>query len=194
MSERSAENRGDERRRPTTPSVALLGIGNVLMGDDGLGPYVVKRLEAAYRFPPELRLVEIGTPGLDLIPYLTGLELLIVVDTVYADVPPGTLRRYGKEAILEHVPRARVGPHDPTLKEALLTADFAGECPREVVLLGMVPESSKPGVGLSPTVSAALPDLELTLLAELASRGLKAVPKETPTEPEIWWERKGVMP
>jgi len=193
VSERSADTRDDERRRPGR-AVALLGIGNVLMGDDGLGPTMVKRLEAAYRFPPELRLVEIGTPGLDLIPYVSGLDLLIVVDTVHADAPPGTLRRYGKEAILAHVPQARIGPHEPTLKEALLTADFAGEGPSEVVLLGVVPGQCEPGAGLSQPVKTALPDLELTLLAELATRGLIPVPRERPEEPEIWWERNGVTP
>ena len=62
--------------------VRVLGIGNVLMSDDGFGPFVVRTLEAAYECPPDVELVDVGTPGLDLTPFLMDTESVIFVDTV----------------------------------------------------------------------------------------------------------------
>ncbi len=162
------------------------------MGDDGLGPRLLLQLAVEHEFPPDLELVEIGTPGLDLIPYLNDLELLVVIDSINVDAAPGSIRRYGREEILGGTLESRLGPHDPTLKEALLTADFAGEGPRDVILLGAVPGSCLTGTGLSPALSASLPELEKRVLAELAEHGYPARARRRPQAPDVWWEREGL--
>ena len=65
--------------------VLIAGIGNVLLGDDGLGPYVLHQLEAAYTFEEGVKLEDLGTPALDFIDHLAGLDALIVVDSVAND-------------------------------------------------------------------------------------------------------------
>lgn len=104
--------------------ICVLGLGNVLMGDDGFGPAVVRAFEETYDAGPEVCVVDIGTPGLDLTPWLADVEHLIVVDTVASDLAPGTLRLYDKNDVLRHASAARVGPHDPGLKEALGALEF----------------------------------------------------------------------
>ena len=107
-------------------SVAVLGLGNVLMGDDALGPYTVRVFEAQYEVPEGVEVRDLGTPGLDLTPHLADLTRLILVDTVRSDGDPGDLRLYRLEEVLQHAPGPRVSPHDPGVKEALLSLRFAG--------------------------------------------------------------------
>jgi len=168
---------------------SVLGLGNVLMGDDAFGPYVIQVLEARYSFPEAVSLVDAGTPGLDLVPYLSGVEALIVVDTILSDAPPGSVKLYDREQLLKHAPQPRLSPHDPSLKEALLTSDFSGDGPREVLLVGVVPQATEMGIGLSPRVKTALETAVEKVVAELARLGHEAAPRPAPGEPGIWWER-----
>jgi hydrogenase maturation protease len=169
--------------------VAVLGLGNVLMGDDALGPYAVRLLEARYELPGRVPVLDIGTPGLDLVPYFEGVDALVLVDTVRSEAPPGTLRLYRRDEILKHPPRTRVSPHDPGLKEALLSLEFAGHGPREVLLVGVVPGRTGQGVGISDPVRAALPAVHAEILRELERLGVPAIPRRAPLPPDIWWER-----
>ncbi len=174
---------------PTSRRATVLGIGSVLMGDDAAGPWVVQVLEAGWRMPEGVTLFDAGTPGPELNHYLLGLDALIVVDTVSAKEPPGTVRVYRRDEILEAPPSPRVTPHQPGLREALLTGEFAGAAPADVMLVGVVPERVELGTGLSAPVRDALPRMAETVVAELAALGLVATrrPDAVPAAP--WWER-----
>ncbi len=111
----------------------MIGLGNVLMGDDALGPTVIGALDAQYEFPPEVAVLDLGTPGLDLTPYLFGFDAAVVVDTVSAPGAAGAIVLYRREEILKTPPQPRLSPHDPGLKEALLTVAFAGDGPQRGV-------------------------------------------------------------
>jgi len=168
---------------------AVLGLGNVLMKDDALGPYVVRRLLAAWRFPAEVTVEDLGTPGLDLHPFLAGREALVIVDTVRADGPPGEIRLYRRENILRHPPQTRTSPHDPGLKEALLTLQLAGRDPSEVLLVGVIPGDVGSGVGLTRAVRDALSHAESEILRELRRLGHRVERRDDPRDPDIWWEK-----
>jgi hydrogenase maturation protease len=172
-------------------SIGVVGLGNVLMGDDAFGPWVVQVLLAEHVFADGVAVNDLGTPGLDLVPWVTNLEALILVDTVRADAPPGTIRLYRRDEILRHPPQARLTPHDPGVKEALLTAEFAGQAPGEVLLVGAVPGQTEMGVGLSPAVRAAVGPAALEVLRELERLGRPATPRDTPMTPQVWWEEPG---
>lgn len=169
--------------------VGVIGLGNVLMGDDSFGPWVVQTLLAGYEFPDGVSVEDLGTPGLDLMPYLTDLEALVLVDTVRSEAPPGTLRLYRRDEILRHPPQARLSPHDPGVKEALLTAEFAGQAPREVLLVGAVPADTEMGVRLSPALREAVPLAVSEVLRELERLGRRPVRRASPLTPDIWWAR-----
>jgi hydrogenase maturation protease len=169
------------------PRIGVIGLGNVLMGDDAFGPWVVQTLLAENDFPDGVAVEDLGTPGLDLIPWVTDLEALILVDTVRSDLAPGTLRLYRRDDILKHPPQPRLSPHDPALKEALLTAEFAGRGPREVLLVGAVPETTAMGVSLSPALRTAVPAAAEEVLKELARLDRPATRRSVPLRPDTWW-------
>jgi hydrogenase maturation protease len=170
--------------------VGVIGLGNVLMGDDAFGPWVIQTLLAGYEFPDGVSVEDLGTPGLDLMPYLADLEALVLVDTVRSDAVPGAVRLYRRDDLLKHPPQTRLSPHDPGVKEALLTAEFAGRGPREVLLVGVVPETTAMGVRLSPAMRAAVPLAVTEVLRELERLGCPAMLRSAPRAPDVWWENE----
>ena len=74
----------------------VLGLGNVLMGDDGFGPAVVRAFLERYDVVQEVEVIDLGTPGLDLTPWMTDTNHVIFVDTVKEDLAPGSLSVYDK--------------------------------------------------------------------------------------------------
>jgi len=173
--------------------IRVLGVGNVLMSDDGFGPYVVRVLDAFYEFPDDVEVIDVGTPGLDLTPYLLNADAVIFVDTVTADGAPGDTRIYDRREILKYPPQVRTGPHDPALKEALLTVDAVGAGPPLVTLIGVIPEWIATGVTLSPRVSGSVTTVARMVIDELDRLGVRAVPRPVPQRPHIWWETPAVF-
>jgi hydrogenase maturation protease len=169
-------------------AVAVLGLGNVLMEDDALGPHVIDALRRGFEFPEDVILQDLGTPGLDLAPFLSGLRAAIFVDTVASGDPPGTVRIYRREEILKVPPQPRLSPHDPALKETLLALDFEGSAPREVVLVGVVPKSTMTRMGLNPEIRQAIPAAVAEVLRELARLGVAARPTVAHEPGPAWWE------
>ncbi|HTM23771.1 MAG TPA: hydrogenase maturation protease [Vicinamibacterales bacterium] len=167
--------------------IRVLGLGNVLMSDDGFGPYIARVLDAFYEFPDEVEVLDLGTPGLDLTPYLLRADAVIFIDTVTSDGAPGETRVYDREEILRYPPQARTGPHDPALKEALLTVAAAGTGPSIVKLIGVIPEWVATGVTLSSPVYDAVTPVVTLVMEELGALGIQPIPRPVPRSPHIWW-------
>lgn len=166
-----------------------MGLGNVLSQDDGLGPFVIQTLLAGWEFDESVQVLDLGTPGLQLSPYLQGQESLIVVDTVRSDGEPGELRMYDREQLLKHPPAQRTSPHDPGLKETLLALELHGLSPTHVLVVGVIPGETGYEPRLTDAVRGAVPGAVDAVLAELERLGVPATPRTEPTEPDIWWER-----
>jgi hydrogenase maturation protease len=177
------------RKLTTMPKpIRVLGMGNVLMADDGLGPFVARVLEAEYEFPEHVELVDVGTPGADFSPFLDHAGAVIVIDTVHSDGPPGTLRRYDMRELLSSPPPARIHPHQPGLREALMAAELTDSAPEELIVIGVVPESIEAVARLGATVRATVPAVVAAILAELERLGAKGSRRADPLRPDIWWE------
>ena len=170
--------------------VAVIGIGNVLTGDDALGPHVVRVVEARYALPADVQVIDAGTPGYDLTAFLVGLDAAILVDAVKAKAEPGELRVYEKADLLSRKPVLAVSPHEPGVREALLNADFMGVAPPVVRLVGVQPASTETGIGLSPEVRAAIPAAVERVAAELRALGVAGAERVPPREPDLWWEKR----
>ena len=125
-------------------------------------------------------VIDIGTPGLDLTPWLADADRVIIVDTVKCDLPPGTLKVYDKAGVLEYPASARVGPHDPGVKETLLALEFAGREPRELTLIGVVPERTEMAVTLSPALEAAVEPAVAAIVSALERFGARPVHRARP--------------
>lgn len=169
--------------------IRVIGLGNVFMSDDGFGPYVVRVLEALYEFPQHVQVIDAGTPGLDLTPCLIDADVLVLVDTVTADGCAGDLHQFRLTDVLQGSPMARLSPHDPGVKEALLNMAAAGMGPKHVLLLGVVPEWIATGVDLSPAVRGALSPVIGMIVSELERHGVRPVRRREARQPDTWWER-----
>lgn len=152
------------------PRYAIYGIGNVLLGDDGVGPAVVRRLIERCTFSADVVVEDLGTPSLDLPAYLLGYDSVIFVDAVAAASAPGTILRFTREEIVAVAPGIRISPHEPSINDALIVLDFAGTAPKDVVLIGIVPQTLDGGVRLSAAVNAAVDRAAGAVLHELTIR------------------------
>lgn len=138
-------------------SAALYGLGNVLRGDDGFGPYAVGRMAREWAVPASLRIADLGTPGLDLVGHLLGVPHVVFVDTVLLDGAPGEVHVLSGDAVRNPDFRQRVTHHDAGLSEALWLAE-AADAPLETVhLVGVIPSNLEQSIELSPAVVAAYP-------------------------------------
>ena len=170
--------------------VVVLGIGNVLNSDDGLGPFAARTLQAGWDLPGEAEVLDAGTPGMDLQSLLHGAEAAIFVDAVRDQGAPGDVKRYDRESILKGGAKTVTSPHEPGLREALLAMEFRGIGPAEVILWGAIPENLELGTELSATVRAAVAPILAGVLEDLRRLGVEARRLETPRDPDIWWERQ----
>lgn len=168
--------------------ICLMGVGNVLMGDDALGPFLLKSLEAAWELPTNVTVLDAGTPGLDLTLFLDGFDALIAVDALQARGPPGEVRSYRRAELLAAALPIVVSPHEPTLREALLRLEVFGRCPKDVLLIGAIPESVATGTGLSAAVRLAVPVIQAQIIEELERLGAPARLRPVFQPADLWWE------
>ena len=155
-------------------SILVLGIGNLIMSDDGIGVRVVQLLMERYRFSAGVTLLDGGTLGLDLLPQLEGVERLLVVDAVDIGAAPGSMARLAGDDV-PIVLETKVSPHQMGLKDLLAVAILQGFDPSEMVLWGVQPEMIEMGMELSPAVSAQIEPLVEKVLRELDGWGVIAV-------------------
>lgn len=168
--------------------ITIGGIGNVLMGDDGVGPYFARTLDSRYEFESGVQVVDFGTPGLDFVVHIAGLDALIIVDAVDNGTAPGTVSIYRREQILAKPVPMRLDPHQPALKESILIADLDGNGPKEVILIGISGEKYGFNNTLTDAVRTAVDDAIQTLLQELDQLGAKYTKKLAPAPSSVWWE------
>jgi hydrogenase maturation protease len=156
-------------------SVLVLGIGNLVMSDDGVGVMVAQRLQQGYRFPDNVEVIDGGTLGLDLLPKLENITNLIMIDAVETGQMAGTcVRLCGKE--LPIALETKLSPHQMGLKDLLAVSELMGHSPKEMVLIGVQPGSIEMEIGLTAAVESQLETLISNVLTELANWGISAIP------------------
>jgi hydrogenase maturation protease len=149
----------------------VLGLGNVLLQDEGVGVRVIERLQAAYAFPNDVTVLDGGTLGLDLLHVLEESDRAVVVDAVKAAKEPGALVRL-RNAEIPAFLGPKVSPHQVGLQDLLGLAQLRGHFPGEVILLGVQAERLEPGLDLSPAIAAQVEPLAAKVLEELARWGI----------------------
>ena len=157
--------------------ILILGLGNVLQSDDGIGVRVVKRMQERYWFSDNVRILDGGTRGMALAPSLKGVARLLVVDAVESDREPGVLTRCVGEEVLGFLAH-KVLPHQDGLTDLLRAARLLGVSPEEVVLLGVEPAVLDTGMELSPSAAVRVDELVGMVLRELRRWDVKACSRE----------------
>jgi hydrogenase maturation protease len=152
--------------------ILVLGLGNALMTDDAFGHQMVNALQGRFRFPAEVTVLDGGTLGLDLLPYLEEIEGLLVIDALEMGAAPGTVFRLAGE----DVPRAFAGKlsvHQMGLQDLLAVAELQGHLPAELVVWGVQPGSIEMGLELTPPVAAAMEEAIAGVAGELQEWGVE---------------------
>lgn len=152
-------------------SVLVLGLGNILMRDEGLGVHIARTLEDRFLLPSEVEVIDGGTCGMDLLDAISGRDLLLVTDAIRSEKAPGTVIRLADDEVLAFF-RSRISPHQLGLSDVLAFLALSGDPPKRVVIVGVVPEDLSLGMGLSRTAFRACDAALGLVIDELGDRGL----------------------
>ena len=158
--------------------ILVLGLGNILMSDEGVGVRVVEALEQRWCMPEGVNVVDGGTCGMDMLDLIASHDTLVVVDAVKTGAPPATVVRLSGDAVPAFF-KGKLSPHQLGLSDLLATLRLQGEAPETLVLFGCVPERMEVRLDLSPAIAARVPDLVDRVVAELTALGAAPRPRET---------------
>jgi hydrogenase maturation protease len=148
------------------PNITILGVGNILLKDEGVGVRVVEYLYRRYDFPENVQIVDGGVLGIRLMGVIGNTDYLIVVDAVCNRSAPGTLYRMADDQVPRRV-LAKQSMHQLDLPEVLALCSAIDQNPK-VVVVGVEPQDiTTMDVELTPAIAARIPDLAAMVLAEL---------------------------
>lgn len=146
--------------------ILVLGLGNPLRRDDGLGGRVIEML-AESKLPAQVVLIDGGTPGWGVTTFLQGWSRVIVIDAADMGSMPGKWDRCQLDAVSLDVGSGHFSLHEPGLSEGLALGQALGTLPQDIVLYCVQPERTEEGIGLTPVVEAVLPELVENILIDL---------------------------
>jgi hydrogenase maturation protease len=168
--------------------ILVLGIGNVLLTDEGIGVRALKELERRYTYPTNVELLDGGTAGIELLRHIRNRDYLIIIDAMKCGQEPGTVFRVEGDEVPAAF-RTRISPHQLGLSDLLAAAMLTDELPANLVLYGVEPESIDIGLDLTETVEANVDKLVGAVADELRSLGCSLVPIEANfTEKARFWD------
>ncbi|MHC4196763.1 MAG: HyaD/HybD family hydrogenase maturation endopeptidase [Planctomycetota bacterium] len=150
--------------------ILILGVGNILLRDEGLGVRVVEKIISEHSLPDDVEALDGGTLGLTLLPYMEGREAVFIVDAIDSGERPGNIFRLEGDDIDEVYNSHKLSAHQIGLREVLSLLRFQGYLPRTVCLFGIQPQTVDIGLELSEPVSAGVDELIERLLEDV--RGL----------------------
>ncbi|WP_455367007.1 HyaD/HybD family hydrogenase maturation endopeptidase [Kaarinaea lacus] len=135
--------------------VLVLGLGNILMQDEGIGVRAVQELLRNYEFPPEVELLDGGTAGMALFEHIVGRSHIIVIDAVKTGRAPGTVVKLENDEVPAFF-RNKVSPHQMALSDILAALKIGGEQLPEIVVIGVEPVMLETGLEMSAQVLGKL--------------------------------------
>ncbi|MFO7876326.1 MAG: HyaD/HybD family hydrogenase maturation endopeptidase [Desulfovermiculus sp.] len=169
-------------KHPFQANVLILGVGNILLTDEGAGVRALQLLEDRYTFPPQVELLDGGTSGLELLPALDHRTHVYIIDVVQQkDLKPGQIMILDLTQSPGYF-RQKISPHQLGLSEVLAVAEMSGSLPPAIILLGIQPQHLDTGLELSETVRNGLEDLIQFLVDDLSRLGLPPVFREQENE------------
>jgi hydrogenase maturation protease len=146
-------------------SILILGIGNILLKDEGIGVHVVRRLKEM-PLPENVEVLDGGTAGLELVDFIENRKKLIVIDAVKTGDRPGTIYRLTEEN-LRIKPKAIMSFHEIDFLDALHISDVISNKPEEIVVIGIEPKDISDGLELSPEIEERIPRIIEIVMEEL---------------------------
>ena len=152
-------------------TVAVLGVGNLLMGDEGFGVHVIHHLQESCRFPETVSLHDVGTAGIYLGPVLEENDRVMVVDVLKSERPPGTLVYLDTDDVATRNIQSAMSPHQLGILEMLDLCRLRGRVPQQVEFLCAVPDQIALGLELSETLQSRVEMISREIVDRLTSDG-----------------------
>jgi len=149
----------------------ILGVGNLLTGDDGIGIHVIRELKNRYSLPEEVRLIDGGTMGLDLLPFLEDIDRLIIIDAVDLKKPPGTIEIINGDS-LPAILSSKLSVHQIGLSDLFFALKMKGLPLKEICLIGIQPKSMETGIELSEEIKTQFDTLISHIIDRLRVWGI----------------------
>lgn len=156
--------------------VVVLGVGNLLLQDEGIGVRAVELLQERYVMPPEVQVVDGGTAGMELLECLEDTDKLIIVDCVRVGQPAATVIRRIDDEVPQFF-RTKISPHQLGISDVLAALRLRDRFPKHLALIGIQPLSLETGMELTPEIEATLPEVLAMMVDELRNFGLTVVEK-----------------
>jgi len=153
------------------PKFTLIGLGNILLRDEGVGVKAVEALGKGFDFPEDVRLVDGGTLGLDLLPFIEGMDGILFVDAVDFQKEPGTIVIVEDEDLPSFL-APKLSLHHVGLSDLLFASSLMGIRPPKITLIGIQPENVEVGLDLSPRVTESFEKFLNTVLEKLREWGV----------------------
>ena len=157
--------------------VTVLGVGNVILRDEGFGVRVAEYLDAHYDFPENVQIVDGGTLGIELTQFVTGTKKLLVIDSINGHVAPGTRFAIRDDDVLAHF-QDKISAHEVGIQDVLALLEVTGHKIPTVTVLGVQPYNLEAGVELSEEMRKLVPEVAAEALDELKTWGIEMTAKE----------------
>ncbi len=157
-------------------SVLVLGLGNILLSDEGVGVRIVEALDASHELPDDVETLDGGTSGMELLDMVAERDFLIVADAVNAAGPAGRVIRLENDDI-RMLFETRFSPHQLGLSDMLAALRLIDKAPKRVVVIGVVPENLKTGLDLSAAAAGGRDAAVAMIVDELARLGMAPRPR-----------------
>ncbi len=137
--------------------INVLGLGNIILGDEGFGVEAVKYLESNFSFSPQVNIIDGGTQGIYLLDYIESTDCLMIFDAIIPTDYEFKVYVYRNEELPAFIHR-KLSSHQVGLSELLSVAKLHGKVPTEIALIGVPPKSMKMNIGLTDEVKKLVPE------------------------------------
>ncbi|WP_319547545.1 HyaD/HybD family hydrogenase maturation endopeptidase [Desulfogranum marinum] len=159
-------------------TIGILGIGNLLLGDEGFGVHCVQHIEQRYEIPENIRVFDGGTAGILLAPFIEQCDRLYVLDVIDLEDDPGSVHLFTEEDVRAGDVQTRMSPHQIGMLEILDICKIRGKVPEQVQFITVVPQTLEPGMDLSPLIAERVTDVIDILLQSLATLSVSLTEKK----------------
>ena len=167
--------------------IVILGIGNVLQRDDGIGIKILKFLESQYLFPENIELVDGGTTGAGLDRSIVNKDWIIILDALDVKGDPGEVRVLSGEQFINRPGVTKMSPHQVGFLDLIQLMKLEGTSPGKLDLIGIIPEDTSHGVNITEKVDSAVGTAVEKLLNMLKANNVIPAKREPVLKPDYWW-------
>ena len=147
--------------------IIVLGLGNPLMSDEGIGGFVIEELAKAGRWGSEVEFVDGGTAGMSVLHLLAGRKKAIIVDCAFMGTVAGTIKKFGPEDVVSVKKMAHQSLHDVDILKVIAISERMGERPGDIIIFGIEPEKVEARQGISQALSSRVDEYIAEISKEL---------------------------